>query len=406
MLFALIAEAAKALLRHKARSALNVLGVAIGIAAVAWVVAIGQSAAARAQAQLAALGDNLVWVEAGSRSANGVRSGTDGMRNLTLDDATAIARDVPSIRFVSPNVDGTVVVQWQTKNWTTRFRGVAPDYEDIKRWDMASGERFTDDDVDRATNVCVLGATVRAQLFGSGDAVGQTIRITGQPFKVVGVMAPKGQSATGRDQDDELHVPYTTAMKKLRGGGETWLDDILCSASSSASMSSSIAEIDALLRQRHHLGVDDDDDFNIRHPEELIQAQMRAADTLETLLVSIASVALLVGGIGLMNVMLASVVERTREIGVRLAVGAPPWAIQAQFLVEALMLACVGGLVGVGASVAGTSLLSRTLDWSLAIPPQAIGVSVVFSLSIGVTFGYLPARRAARVDPIEALRQE
>ncbi len=406
MIGTLFVEASKALLRHKARSGLNVLGVAIGIAAVVWVVAIGESGAARTQAQLAALGDNLVWVEAGSRSVSGVRTGTDGMRNLQLDDATAIAREVPSIALVSPNVDGSVVVQWQTRNWTTRFRGVAPEYEEIKRWSVAAGASFRSDDVDRAANVCLLGATVSAQLFGAADPIGQVIRVAGQPFTVVGVLAPKGQSATGRDQDDEIHVPYTTAIKKIRGGGATWLDDILCSATSAAAIPSAISDIDALLRQRHRVGVDDDDDFNIRHPEELVRAQARTADTVEALLVSVASVALLVGGIGLMNVMLASVVERTREIGVRLAVGAPPWAVQAQFLIEAVLLAFVGGVVGVLGAFVGSSLLSRLLGWSLAPSPEALAGSVLFSAAVGTVFGFLPARRAASVDPIEALRSE
>jgi putative ABC transport system permease protein len=406
MLATLLVQAYRALLRHKARSALNALGITIGVAAVVWVIAIGEAGSARAQAQLHALGDNLVWVEAGSRSVNGVRSGTLGMRNLTLDDAGAILREVPAIRRVSPNIDGSVIVQWQTKNWTTRYRGVSPDYEDIKRWDLATGARFADEDVERATNVCVLGETVRRQLFGSVDPTGEVVRIDGQPFTVVGVLAPKGQSAAGRDQDDEIHLPYTTAMKKIRGGGATWLDDVLCSASTPQGVREAASEITELMRQRHHIGTDQEDDFNIRHPEELIDAQIRASETLETLLVSIAAVALLVGGIGVMNVMLASVVERTREIGVRLAVGAPAWAIQAQFLVEAMLLTAFGGALGVAASMGGASLLARALGWPLPIPPQALALALGFSVGVGVVFGYLPARRAAQLDPISALREE
>lgn len=406
MLLTLLVQAWRALLRHKVRSALNALGITIGIAAVVWVVAIGQAGAAQAQAQMHALGDNLIWVEAGSRNINGLRSGTFGMHNLMLDDATAILREVPTVKRVSPNIDGSVVVQWQTKNWTTRYRGVSPDYDDIKRWDVALGSRFTDQDVDRATNVVVLGETVRRQLFGSIDPRGEVVRIGGQPFTVVGVLAPKGQSATGRDQDDEMHMPYTTVIKKVRGGGQWWLDDILCSATSARDSPAAVAAITQLMRQRHHIAEGEEDDFNIRHPEEVIAAQIQAADTLAVLLVSIAAAALLVGGIGVMNVMLASVVERTREIGVRLAVGASPTFIQAQFLVEAVLLTAFGGAAGVAVSFGGASLLARTLKWPLPIPPHALALAIVFSVAIGLLFGYVPARRASRLDPIAALRDE
>lgn len=406
MLLTLLVQAWRALLRHKVRSSLNALGITIGIAAVVWVVAIGQAGSAQAQAQLQALGDALVWVEAGSRNVNGLRSGTFGMHNLMLDDAAAILREVPTIRRVSPNIDGSVVIQWQTKNWTTRYRGVSPDYEDIKRWDVALGERFGDQDVDHAANVVLLGQTVRQQLFGDLDPRGEVVRIGGMPFTVIGVLAPKGQSSTGRDQDDEIHMPYTTIIKKVRGGGQWWLDDILCSASSTGDVPAAVAAITALMRQRHHIAEGQEDDFNIRHPEEIIAAQIQAADTLATLLVSIAAAALLVGGIGVMNVMLASVVERTREIGVRLAVGASPATIQAQFLVEAVLLTAFGGAAGVGVSFAGASLLAKTLHWPLPIPPQALALAIVFSVAIGLLFGYVPAHRASRLDPIAALRDE
>lgn len=406
MLFTLLVQAWRALRRHKARSALNALGITVGIAAVVWVVAIGKAGSEQAQQQMHALGDALVWVEAGSRNVNGLRSGTFGMHNLMLDDATAILREVPSIKRVSPNIDGSVVVQWQTKNWTTRYRGVSPDYEEIKRWDIALGDRFTDQDVDHATNVVILGETVRRQLFGEVDPRGEVVRMGGMPFTVIGVLAPKGQSSTGRDQDDELHIPYTTVIKKVRGGGQWWLDDILCSATSPGDVARAVPEITTLMRERHHIQEGQEDDFNIRHPEELIEAQIQAADTLATLLVSIAAAALLVGGIGVMNVMLASVVERTKEIGVRLAVGASPAAIQAQFLVEAVLLTGFGGAAGVAVSFGGASLLGKTLHWPLPIPPQALVLAIVFSVAIGLLFGYVPARRASRLDPIAALREE
>jgi putative ABC transport system permease protein len=406
MLVSLLRQAFRALLRHATRSALNALGISIGVASVVWVISIGEAGSARAMAQLHALGDNLVWVEAGARNVNGVRTGTYGMRNLTLGDAEAILREIPQVRRVSPNLDGGLLVVHESHNWTTHYRGVSPEYLEIKRWSLAAGGLFTDQDVERASDVCVIGHTVKQQLFGDAEAVDEVVRIGMQPFHVIGVLAPKGQSATGQDQDDTIWFPYTTAMKKIRGGGEVWLDDILCSAQTPDEVAPAAEGIAALMRQRHHIAPEQDDDFNVRHPEELIQAQIRASDTLEALLVSIAAVSLLVGGIGIMNVMLASVVERTREIGVRLAVGAPAWAIQVQFLVEATMLACFGGATGVLLSVSGASMLSKTLGWSVPIPVPAVVVALGCSIATGVTFGFLPARRAAALDPIEALRAD
>ncbi|HEY8041705.1 MAG TPA: ABC transporter permease [Polyangiaceae bacterium] len=403
---ALVRQAVRALLRHKTRSALNALGIMIGIASVVWVVAIGEAGSRRAQEQLHALGDNLVWVEAGSRNVNGVRTGAYGMRTLKVEDAEAILREVPTIRRVSPQIDGTVVAVHEVRNWTTRYRGVSPDYLEIKRWTIAEGRAFSDQDVEYATNVCLIGETVRTQLFGAEKAEGEVVRVAGQPFVVAGVLAPKGQSATGQDQDDTIFVPYTTGMKKLRGNGQVWLDDILCSATGPQDVGAAVASVTVLMRQRHHIGPEQEDDFNIRHPEELIHAQLEASEALELLLVSVALVSLLVGGIGVMNVMLASVIERTREIGVRLAVGAPGWAIEVQFLAEAVLLTAFGGALGVLASIGGSSVLARMLGWPITVPQQAIPIAVGFSVGIGILFGYAPARKAARLDPIEALRTE
>jgi putative ABC transport system permease protein len=348
-------EAVRALARHKLRSSLTTLGITIGIAAVVCVVAIGRAGSAQAEAQLASLGDNLVWVEAGSRNVAGVRTGAHGTTSLTLDDATAILREVRLIRRVSVQVDGTVQIIRGNQNWSTRARGVGPDYLRIRAWQVAHGSVFTDEEVDDAANVCLIGETVRRKVFGEADPVGEEVRLGVHLFRVVGLLAPKGQSATGQDQDDTLLLPYSTLQKKLRGRGYTWVDDIMASAVSRQAVNPAIDEVTALMRQRHHIRSGDEDDFNIRRPDELIKAQIEASDTLALLLVCIASVSLVVGGIGVMNVMLASVAQRTREIGLRLAVGATEGAVLLQFLGEAVMLSLFGGLEGLGLSVRASS---------------------------------------------------
>ncbi len=400
-------EALRALLRHKLRSALTTLGIMIGIAAVVLVVAVGQAGSARAEAELQKLGDNLVWIEAGSRNINGVRNGSHGTTSLTIDDADAIRREVPLIKRISPQVDGTVhVIGPGGKNWTTRYRGETPDYLAIKKWDVALGASFSDWDVSEAASKVLLGETVRKEVFGSDNPVGQQLRINGQLFDVVGVLAPKGQNADGRDQDDWLLVPYTTAEKKIRGGGLFWLDDILCSAVSPEAVNPAIDRAVAVLRDQHHIRAGQEDDFNIRRPDEVLKAQLDAARALTFLLVSVALISLLVGGIGVMNVMLASVTQRTREIGVRLAIGARAGAVQLQFLAESVMLSVAGGLCGVALSATGRFLFESALGWPIAIPPEAVLVAVVASAAVGMFFGYWPARRASRLDPIAALRHE
>jgi len=318
----------------------------------------------------------------------------------------AIRRDVPLLKSVSPNVDGRVLAAHERRNWTTGYRGVSLSYLDIKRWTLAEGAPFTEQDDERAASVVLLGQTVRQRLFGAERAVGQLVRIAGQPFEVIGVLAPKGQSAFGSDQDDTLIMPYLTAQKKIRGKGIAWLDDILCSAVSAQAVDSAITEISDLLRQRHHLETGQEDDFNIRRPEEVIKAQLQTSKTFSLLLLTIASVSMLVGGIGIMNVMLASVAERTKEIGLRRAVGASEGAIQVQFLLEAVVLSLVGGLLGAGVSFGGSFALGRFLGWELPIPPDAIAAALAFSASVGVFFGFYPAWSAARLDPIVALRRE
>jgi putative ABC transport system permease protein len=402
----LAGEAVRALYRHKLRSALTTLGIMIGIAAVVLVVAVGRAGSAKAEAQLENLGDNLVWVEAGSRTVTGLRSGSRGTNTLTLDDMDAIRQNVDGVKAVSPSIDGRVLVRYQRNNWTTGYRGVDPSYLDIKKWSVAEGAPFSDQDNENASSVCILGQTVRTRLFGDGPAVGQEIYIAAQPFLVVGVLAPKGQSAMGTDQDDTMMMPYGAAQKKIRGKGLTWLDDILCSAESTDAVGPVADQITDLLRQRHRIAAGQDDDFNIRRPEEVIKAQIQTNQTFSLLLFTIASVSMLVGGIGIMNVMLASVAERTKEIGLRLAVGASEGAVQLQFLTEAVVLSLFGGLLGVGASLGGSMGFERFLGWPMPIPMQAVGLAIAFSAAIGVFFGFYPAYRAAKLDPIVALHQE
>ena len=401
---AMFHSAIVALLRNKMRSTLTVLGITIGIAAVICVVAIGKAGQARVQQQLNNLGDNFVWIEAGGRAVNGVRTGTHDTITLTVADAIAIKNQVPLIKAVSPNVDDPIQVVYGNQNWHTSYRGVSPEYFDIKRWYVDQGAFFSQDDVDRAADVCVIGRTVREQLFGVEDPIGKVIRVGTLPFKVVATLLPKGQSLSGQDQDDTIIMPYSTAQKKIKG--INWLDDILCSATSQDVVKTAGQEAAAVLRDRHHLRPEEDDDFNIRNPEDIIQAQLEASKTLTILLIAIASVSLLVGGIGIMNVMLVSVTERTREIGVRVAVGATEEAIQLQFLGESIMLSLVGGGAGVLFGIFGSYLVGQTLHWPIQLSVEAVVVAALFSIAVGVFFGYYPARKASLLDPIEALRYE
>ena len=401
---ALLGSAFGALLRNKLRSLLTVLGITIGIAAVICVVAIGKAGQARVEQQLNNLGDNFVWIEEGGRAVNGVRTGTHGTRTLTLGDAVAIKNQISLIKSVSPNVDASTQIVYGNQNWFTSYRGVSPEYFDIKRWAVDQGAVFAQDDVDRAADVCVIGRTVRDQLFGVEDPIGKVIRLRSLPCRVVATLRPKGLSISGQDQDDTVILPYTTAQKKIKG--INWLDDILCSAVSQDAVKAAGQQAAALLRDRHHLRPGEDDDFNIRNPEDVIQAQLEASRTLTLLLIAIASISLVVGGIGIMNVMLVSVTERTREIGVRVAVGATEEAIQIQFLGESVMLSLVGGAAGVLVGIAGSFFVGRALSWPMEMSAQAVLLAALVAIVVGVFFGYYPARQASRLDPIESLRYE
>jgi putative ABC transport system permease protein len=321
-----------------------------------------------------------------------------------MADAVAIKNQVSLIKSVSPNVDDPVQVIYGNQNWRTSYRGVSPEYFEIRRWYVDQGAIFSQDDVDRAADVCTIGRTVRDQLFGGEDPVGKVIRVNDLPCKVVATLHPKGLSLSGQDQDDTIIMPYTTAQRKLKG--ITWLDDIVCSAVSQDAVKIAGQEAAAVLRDRHHLRPEEEDDFNIRNPEDVIQAQLDASRTLTVLLIAIASVSLIVGGIGIMNVMLVSVTERTREIGVRVAVGATEGAIQLQFLGESIMLSLVGGVAGVLFGILGSYVVGQTLGWPIEMSIEAVVVAAMFSVAVGVFFGYYPARKASRLDPIEALRYE
>ena len=402
----LVQQALRALAQRKGRAALTAFSIAIGVAAVVWVVAIGKAGQRRAEAQLAALGNGLVWIAAGSRNLGGVHTGSHAAATLTAEDAAAIVAEVPRIQSVALQSDTSVTVVSPNGNWATRARGISVSFLDTWWWTIAEGAAFTDRDVDDAEPVVLLGRTVRERLFGDGEAVGQDVRIGSFVYHVVGVLGVKGQSPWGRDQDDVVLLPYTSAQRRIRGKGFPFVDDIMCRAVSPAAVGPAAARIAELLRERHRIAPGDDDDFDIRHLEEAANADLEVGRTFATLLISVACVSLVVGGIGIMNMMLASVVERTREIGLRMALGATKRAVRAQFLVESVILCLCGGMAGVAASAAGPLAMERILGWDVAIPVDAVLLALGFSVAVGVFFGFYPAWKAARLDPITALRQD
>lgn len=399
----------RALQVNKVRSALTMLGIVIGVAAVIATVAVGSGATQRIQQQIASIGSNLIIIIPGSLTSSGMRMGTGAAVTLTETDARELVAQCPAIAIASPVVRGGAQMVYENANWASITMGVTPDFLTLRDLSIASGAPFTRRDVDSALKVVVLGQTVVDNLFGDIDPIGKTIRIKKVPFTVVGVLTRKGQSAMGQDQDDIVLIPISTAKRKVIGiksANADAVDSIMLRAAGGQQMQAAQEEAQALLRQRHHLQPGQDDDFSIRNMQEVFAAQEASSRVMSLMLAAVASVSLVVGGIGIMNIMLVSVRERTREIGLRQAVGAKTRDILTQFLVEAATLSLAGGIVGIALGVAASFLISRIANWSTVVGPGAVLLAVFFSAIVGITFGYYPARKAAFLDPIEALRYE
>jgi putative ABC transport system permease protein len=390
--------------RNKLRTLLTMLGIIIGVTAVICIVGVGTSASDQVQDQIQSLGVNMLFIQAGSVNSGGIQMGTGATNTLTVTDARAILQEIPEIRMISPETDTTAQVVYEGQNWATRDQGVGPDYFQIRNWPVVVGSGFSEREVDTAADVCVIGSTVANKLFGGDNPIGKVIRVKTLPVTVIGELETKGQSTFGRDQDDVIMMPYTTVMKKLVGAN--WLQLITASIDSKNDMNFATSQITALLRQRHHLRADEDNDFSIRSPAEIAQTVGRVSLILTVLLGSVAAISLLVGGIGIMNIMLVSVTERTREIGVRIAVGATESDVQRQFLSEAMVLSSIGGIIGVIFGIASSIIVAKAMQWPTAVSPLSVIGAVAFSAAVGIFFGYYPARKASRLDPIEALRYE
>jgi putative ABC transport system permease protein len=400
----ILLSAFRALLRNKMRSFLTMLGIIIGVAAVIAMLAIGQGAEYSVTKQINALGTNVLIVFPGSQQQGGLRMSAGSATTLTEDDALAIARECPAVALLSPGTRGGGQVIAGNQNWATGVEGTGADYLEIRKWAIQYGEFYTEADIKAGAKVCVLGSTVVDNLFPDSSPVGQTIRIRNVPFKVIGVLEKKGQNAMGQDQDDTILAPYTTVTRRL-----TWypyLRQILVSAASPADIGTAQNQIRELLRMRHKIAAYDQDDFTIRNQADLVSAATQTTQILTILLASIASVSLLVGGIGIMNIMLVSVTERTREIGLRMSVGARGRDILTQFLIEALVLSLLGGIIGIALGVVGSSLISDLAKWPTIVTLPTVLLSFGFALLVGIFFGFYPARKAANLNPIEALRFE
>ena len=405
-LLMIIRVAFRALVRNKMRAALTMLGVIIGVSAVIAMVSIGQGASASVQAQIESIGTNLLFISAGAQNVGGVRSGTgdSGTNTLTVEDLDAIKREVPSVSMVSPAVNARSQLVSGNANWNTSVQGVSEQYSEIRKWTVQSGEFFSDADVRTAARVIVIGQTVGDNLFPGMDPIGQTVRVMNLPFRVTGVMARKGQDQQGRDQDDIAFAPYTTVQKKVLGSPRVQVAYV--SAISQDATYTAQSQITDLLRQRHKLAASEANDFTVRNMTDIADAANATSNTMTILLACIAGVSLLVGGIGIMNIMLVSVTERTREIGIRMAIGARSSAVRSQFLIESIVLSLTGGLIGIVLGIIVSLAIPKLLGWPTLVSTMAIVGSAIFSIAVGGFFGYYSARKAAALDPIDALRYE
>jgi len=401
--------AGRALRVNKLRSALTMLGIIIGVAAVIAMVGVGAGAQARVAEQIQSLGSNLIIVLSGSVTSSGIRLGTGSQLTISEEDSAAIAREVSLVQASAPAVRGTAQVVYGNLNWATVIQGVTPDYFEAREWPVVDGRAINPEDVEGATKIALLGQTTALNLFGESEPLGQIIRIKKVPFTVVGVLSRKGQNSWGQDQDDVIMIPISTAKKKVLGASQAnprAVGSISIKIRPDEDMAEAENQIRALLRQRHRLQPFQDDDFWLRNLSEVLQTQEESSKVMTYLLAAIASVSLLVGGIGIMNIMLVSVTERTREIGLRMAVGARRRHILLQFLIEAITLSLIGGIIGIALGLGGSRAISYFAEWRTLVAPESIVIAFGFAAGIGIFFGFYPARKASRLDPIEALRYE
>jgi len=406
-LLASLLIALRALMVNKMRSTLTMLGIIIGVGAVIAMIAVGSGAKKRIAEQIASMGSNLLIVLSGSSTSGGLRFGSGTVPTLTVDDAKAIQNEIPDVKYVAPSQRGTVQIIFGNQNWSTVADGTTPEVLFIRDWLLQSGRPFTQQDLDGATKVCLLGETVVENLFGGIDPIGQIVRIKKVPFTVIGVLASKGQTTFGQDQDDTIIVPLTTAQKKLFGMQfPGMVRTIAVQAKTPEAMGSVESQINDLLRQRHRIPSNQENDFTVRNLTEIMSTAEQSAKVMQYLLLAIASISLIVGGIGIMNIMLVSVTERTREIGIRIAVGAKGRDILLQFLIESMVLSLIGGMIGIGLGVVGTLILAKFTQWPTLFSMQAILLAFFFSSVVGIFFGFYPARKASLLNPIEALRYE
>jgi putative ABC transport system permease protein len=402
--WATIKIAVRALRRNKMRTLLTMLGLIIGVGAVIGAVSLTNGAKSQIEQQIASMGQNVILVFSGSFTRGGVHSGWGGAGTLTIEDAEAIQREIPGVVAVSPEVRSGAQVAAGNENWSTQILGEAPEYFDIRRWPITEGAAFTGQDVRSANKVAVIGKTIADQLYPGEDPIGQIVRIRNVPFQVVGLLRPKGLSVQGSDQDDLIVVPYTSAMKRVQR--VTTVRTILAQAAQPSLLAPVQQQIIELLRQRHRITPGKDDDFTVRNQQEFTDMATAQSKTMTVLLGGVAMVSLIVGGIGIMNIMLVSVTERTREIGIRMAIGARGHDILLQFLTEAVTLSVTGGLLGIASGVAMSKILSAKMNWPTSIPPEWVAYAFCFSAAVGIFFGFYPARKASRLDPIDALRYE